>query len=125
MSKKIVLSLLFVIFAAAMYAQKEVTVKINYGEGKTAESVKVEWHKGMTAMDALQKCATIETYPAKGYVFVSSINGIRNVLGDNAWYYKVNGSGPGKTSFRLIIKSGDTIEWNYTKDVCSQKVDKK
>lgn len=125
MSKKSVILILFAIISIGVYAQKEVTVKIDYGQNKPVETVRVEWHEGMTAMDALQKCATIETYPAKGYVFVSSINGIRNVLGDNAWYYKVNGTSPGKTSFRLIIKSGDTIEWNYTKDVCSPKVDKR
>ena len=131
--KKIVFSFLLIsIFAIGSQAQmqtqeqtKFVTVELDYGGIKTNESMQVKWYKGMTAMTALQKCATIESYPVKEYIFVTTINGVRTNKGIKAWYYTVNGESIHKLAFRYYAKPNDTIRWIYKEDVCSGKIDNK
>jgi hypothetical protein len=40
-----------------------------------------------------------------------------------AWYYTINGKPVGKVAYSQLVSAGDTYSWNYTKDVCSGKVD--
>lgn len=99
--------------------EQNVTVELDFGGTKPNETVQAKWFEGMTALTALQSCATIESYPVKEYIFVTTINGIKTDKGVMAWYYEVNGESTGKLAFRYIVKPGDTIRWIYKKDVCS------
>jgi hypothetical protein len=101
---------------------KFVTVEINYGDQKTAETIQVECLEPMTALEALQHAADVKTHPVAQYVFVVSINGIEGIRGNMAWYYTVNGKKP-KLAISQLVKAGDTISWRYVKDVCSATVD--
>lgn len=100
-----------------------VTVVIDYGGGKHTDNVEVAWSNDMTALEALARAAEIKTHPVGSFVFVTSINGIEGKRGDMAWYYKINGKSPGKLAINRKISKGDVIQWRYTKDVCSPKVD--
>jgi hypothetical protein len=118
------LFLLFISTAGFATKGKYVTVAINYGDQKAAETVQVVCEGKMTAMEALQHAADVKTHPVNEYVFVTSINGVAGVRGEMAWYYTVNGNKP-KLAIRQLVKAGDTISWRYVKDVCSCTVDKK
>jgi len=102
----------------------KVTVEINYGEQKPAETIQVECSGEMTALEALQHAANVQTHPVNEFVFVVGINGVEGVRGEMAWYYTVNGEKP-TLAIRQQVKAGDTISWRYVKDVCSCTVDKK
>ncbi|WP_372776125.1 DUF4430 domain-containing protein [Mangrovibacterium sp.] len=117
---------LFVLISLSAFAGKAkfVTVEINYGEQKAAETIQVEWTGNMTAMEALQHAADVKTHPVNAYVFVTSINEVTGVRGETAWYYTVNGNKP-TLAILQTVKAGDTISWRYVKDVCSCTVDKK
>ena len=124
--KKIILVLFsLVIFVPSIFSQQKVTVTLDYGKEKKAETYQVNWYEGMTVLTALQKCATISTYPVKDYIFVTTINKVANIRGQKAWYYKVNNEHTGKLAYLLTVKPNDTIQWIYKKDVCSAIVDKK
>lgn len=103
---------------------KFVTVEINYGELKAAETILVECPETMTALEALQHAANVQTHPVANFVFVVGINGVEGIRGDMAWYYTVNGEKP-TLAINQTVKPGDTISWRYVKDVCSCTVDKK
>ena len=126
MKKSVITLFITSLFAIGLQAQtKKVTVEIDFGGAKPNETHQVEWFDGITAMGALQSCATIESYPVKNYIFVTTINGVKTERGAKAWYYQVNGESTGKIAFRYTVNSGDTITWIYKKDVCSGTVDKK
>lgn len=107
-------------FALSIHAQQQkVTVEIDYGGRQSDETHQINWFEGMTALTALQRCATIESYPVKEYIFVTTINGIKTERTLMAWYYTVNEQSTGKLAFRYEVKPGDTVRWIYKKDVCS------
>ena len=113
---------LFLGFSAMAGKAGFVTVEINYGKQKVAETIQVECPNTMTALEALQHAADVKTHPVNEYVFVTGINGIEGIRGDMAWYYTVNGEKP-KLAIQQTVKSGDTVSWRYVKDVCSCTVD--
>ncbi len=117
--------ILFVLMGVSAMAGKAkfVTVEINYGEQKAAETIQVECFDSMTALEALMHAADIKTHPVGQHVFVTSIGGVEGVRGDKAWYYKINGEGSKKLAISQPVKAGDTISWRYVKDVCSCTVD--
>lgn len=102
-------------------AQNTITVKLNYGDEKPAETFQVNWNEGMTALLAVQSCANVATHPVKEYIFVHTINDVSTIIGEKAWYYTVNNESTRTIAFRYFLKPGDTIEWIYKKDVCSGK----
>lgn len=121
MTQKLTSLLICIVFALSAYAQEQkVTVEIDYGSAKPNEVHQVEWHEGITAMTALQHCATIESYPVNEYIFVTTINGIKTEKTVKAWYYTVNAKSTGKLAFRYDLKPGDTVKWIYKTDVCSK-----
>lgn len=102
------------------YAQSRVVVEVDFGTERAKESHNVKWCEGMTALVALQQCATIATHPVGDeYIFVTSIEGVQAKPKTTAWYYKVNGISPRKLAVRNVISPSDTITWIYKTDVCS------
>ena len=124
MKKNLTLLFLAAIFALNAQAQK-ITVEIDFGGEKSNETHQVEWFDGITAMGALQSCATIESYRAKTYIFVSTINGVKTERERRAWYYEVNGESTGRIAFRYTLKPDDVVRWIYKIDVCSPKTEEK
>lgn len=115
---------LFMCFSTFAEKGKTVTIEINYGEQKVAETIEVACDGKMTALEALQHAADVKTHPVNQYIFVIAIDGVEATRGDMAWYYTVNGETP-KLAYQQPVKAGDTISWRYVKDVCSCTVDKK
>ncbi len=100
----------------------DITVEINYGAHKEKQKT-IAWKPEITALEALQYAATIETHPVSNFVFVTSIDNVKGERGVTAWYYKINGKSPDKLAINTILNPGDTITWIYKKDVCSASVD--
>lgn len=101
----------------------EVTIVIDFGKEKDAQVVKLNWHSEMTALEALQSVAAVETHPVGKYIIVTAINGTKGIRGEKAWYYTVNDKPTNKVAFSLKVNKGDTIRWIYKEDVCSKTVD--
>lgn len=97
-----------------------ITVEIDYGNS-TKTSKNIEWKEQLTALEALQYAAIVETHPVGKYVFVSAIDSLSGVPNKNVWYYKINGVSAKKLAINTIINAGDTITWIYVTDVCSHK----
>ena len=125
MKRKLQLLALTLLLPLAVFAQGKVTVVIDYGDVKPTETMTVEWTEGMTALVALQSCADVETHPIEKYIFVESINDVKQFRGIKAWYYTVNNEQTGTLAVRKVIKPGDTVTWLYKTDVCSATVDNK
>lgn len=115
---------LLLILSLSGFSDKEefITVEINYGKIKAAETITVEYVDSMTALEALQHAAEVKTHPVAKLVFVVSINGVEGIRGDKAWYYTLNGKEP-KLAITQEVNAGDTISWRFVKDVCSSTVD--
>lgn len=105
--------------ASAQAQNDRVTVEISFDANETFNTYEVAWEEGMTAMTALQHCATIVTTPVKDYIFVSDIDGTKNIPYEKAWYYQVNGQSTRLLAYRQAIQKGDKIRWIYKTDVCS------
>jgi len=71
----------------------------------------VKLDDGSTAMDALQRVATVET---KGG-FVEAINGVRSQYpGTNKdWFYYVNEVSPNKGAAAYVLHDGDVVHWDF------------
>jgi hypothetical protein len=103
--------------------KKDVVIVINYGKERAPKQFSMEWSNNLTALDALQSVIPVETHPVGKYIIVTSIDGVKGERGVMAWYYTINGKSVGKVAYSQLVSVGDTIQWNYTKDVCSGKVD--
>ncbi len=127
--KHIFISFLFVFIISGISAKeiqqkdKKVTVEISFGESKPVKTVTIDCQKKLTALEALQLAADVETHPVGNHVFVIAIDDVVSTRGEMAWYYRINGEEPVKLAINQSVKAGDTISWRYVKDVCSATVD--
>ncbi len=96
---------------------------VDYGNSKEKVEKDIVSHRQLTALEALQYAAVVETHPVGKHVFVSAIDSVKTIRGVNAWYYMVNGESQGVLAINNKINNGDTIRWMYKKDVCSHTVD--
>lgn len=103
--------------------KKDVVIVINYGKGREPKQFSLEWNDKLTALGALQSVISVETHPVGKYIIVTAIDGVKGERGVMAWYYTINGKPVGKVAYSQLVSAGDTIQWNYTMDVCSGKVD--
>ena len=102
----------------------KITVSIDYGSARSGRDTLITSDRQLTALEALQYAAKVETHPVGHYVFITSIDGVEGQRGVMGWYYEVNGQ-PSKTlAINNTLKNGDILCWIYKKDVCSIKVDK-
>ena len=99
------------------------TIEIDYGVGNQ-RTISTEWEDGLTALEALQHVATVETHPVGQYVFVATIDSVKGVCGYKVWYYTINGEPAKKLAINKIVSPADTISWIYKTDVCSGKTEK-
>ncbi len=100
------------------------TVEIDYGKTRPSRKVETKWKKGVTALEALETVAKVETYQVGKYTFVTSIDDVKGQPGVMAWYYKVNGQSAKKLAADNVIESDDRIAWSYQTDTCSNRVKK-
>jgi len=126
--KLLKISLILLLFVACKYQgsqdiNSEISVVVNFGKEKGQQTIPVKWKQDMTALEALQYTYKTETHPVGKYVFVTSIDSVKGKRGAMAWYYTVNGEPTNTLAINYTLNYGDTLTWNYTKDVCSQKVD--
>ncbi|MFN3531364.1 MAG: DUF4430 domain-containing protein [Candidatus Brocadia sp.] len=115
---------IFVIFAflpAAYGASQGITVEINYGGVQQNREVEITWKQGITALEALQSVAKIETWKAGEHLLVTSIDGVEGKKGDKAWYYDINGKRATSFANKCILNEDDHMRWTYTRDVCSSR----
>ena len=73
----------------------------------------VKLDDGSTAMDALQRVATVETKYVGG--FVEAINDVRSQYpGTNKdWFYYVNEVSPNVGAAAYILHDGDVVHWDF------------
>ena len=88
---------------------------------KKSRKEEIVWKQCITALEALQSVAKIETKQAGEFIFVNSIDGVEGKKGDKAWYSDVNGKRATSFAYKCILNEGDRMRWEYTKDVCSPK----
>ncbi len=101
----------------------DVIVKI--AVGSSVGEFTTSWRENLTALEALQYVANVNTHPVAGkYVFVTKIDSVESERGKNAWYYTINGNKATKLAVNQMVEPGDTIQWNFKADVCSKTVDK-
>jgi hypothetical protein len=73
----------------------------------------VKLDDGSTAMDALQRVATVETKYGGG--FVEAIEGVRSQYpGTNKdWFYYINEVSPNVGAAACILHDGDVVYWDF------------
>jgi hypothetical protein len=128
MMKKI--SIIFGIFALFLFSKctmekqdtknMSLTIEIDYGSNNQ-RTISTAWEEGLTALEALQYIAEVKTHPVDKYVFVTEIDSVENILGEEVWYYTINGKSAIKLAINKIVSPGDTMSWIYKTDVCSGK----
>lgn len=101
----------------------QVTLEMSVDGNPLSDKHVVTGNKGMTALTALQNVAEVKTRPVSSYVIVSQVDTFKNIRGDMAWYYEVNGESANILSINNKLQDGDHVEWIYKEDVCSPKVD--
>jgi len=102
---------------------ESVNVGIDYGNARQSRGAETQWREGVTALEVLQSIAQVETHQVGNYVIVTSIDGVKGIRGDMAWYYEINGKHADKLAYERVLHKGDSTKWNYKQDVCSSKVD--
>ena len=112
---------IFVLLPAAYGASQNITIEIDYGGLQQSRKVEIKWKQGITALEALQSVAQIETKQIGEFILVTSIDSIKGQSGTNAWYYNINGKHATSFANKCILNEGDRMRWEYTKDVCSPK----
>jgi len=112
---------IFVLLPTAYGASQNITVEIDYGGLQQSRKVEITWKQGITALEALQSVAKIETKQAGEFILVNSIDGVEGQSGAKAWYYDINGKRATSFANKCILNEGDRMRWEYTKDVCSPK----
>ncbi|MCY1720116.1 DUF4430 domain-containing protein [Prolixibacteraceae bacterium Z1-6] len=114
--------LAFVAFNAEAKEPQKVTVEIKYDENNSSLlKIETDWREGLSALEALQFVAKVNTHPVGSYVFVSAINNVEGVPNKSVWYYTVNGEPAKKIAINQPLKKGDVVTWIYKQDVCSAK----
>ncbi|MBU2540210.1 DUF4430 domain-containing protein [Patescibacteria group bacterium] len=98
---------------------KEAVLVIDYGEENPKTSV-AEFKEGMTAFDLLEEEAK-KLYLAlktKNYdigIFIEAIGDKENGQDGKYWLYYINGEMPMISADKMIIKSGDKVEFKFEK----------
>jgi hypothetical protein len=112
------------VLCAVACAGESVNVRIDYGSAHQSREAEAQWKEGITALEALQSVAQVETHQADDYVFVTSIDGVKGMRGGMAWYYEINGKRADRLAYERVLNKDESTRWIYTRDVCSPKVDK-
>ena len=112
---------IFVLLPAAYGASQNIAVEIDYGGLQQSRKVEITWKQGITALEALQSVAKIETKQAGEFILVTSIDGVEGQSGAKAWYYDINGKRATSFANKCILNEDDHVRWTYTKDVCSPR----
>ncbi len=127
MNRVLILSILIFTFVSTKILSGQtinITVEIDFGNGKEIISKEVSKEQNITALETLQLAATVETHVVGSYVFVTGINNIKANYGKTAWYYKVNGKSAKTLAINNKLKDGDVVRWILKEDVCSKTVKK-
>lgn len=111
--------IVFVLLPATYGASQHVTVEIDYGGLQQSRKVEIPWKQGITALEALQSVAKVETQKQEEHFLVISIDTIVMKTGNRAWYYNINGKRATSFANQCILSAGDSMRWEYTKDVCT------
>lgn len=111
--------IVFVFLPATYGASQQVTVEIDYGGLQQSRKVEIPWKQGITALEALQSVAKIKTQKHGEHFLVLSIDNTVMEIGNRAWYYNINGKRATSFVNRCILSEGDSMRWEYTKDVCT------
>lgn len=102
--------------------EKQVTVEIHYGNIKPSRIVTAPLIKGQTVLALLEAMADVETYTLEPYILVTSIDGVKGIRGDMAWYYKIDGIYADQLASTKTLEDEAHIVWLYQTDTCSDSV---
>lgn len=121
LNKLIGIVIFFAFLSTALCADKHVTIEIDYGGLHQNQKAEVTWKQGITALEILQSVAKVKTQQNAEHVMVTSIDNVEGQVGDKVWYYDINGKRATSFANKCILKEGDYMKWEHTKDVCSPK----
>lgn len=102
--------------------EKKVTVEIHYGEAQSSRMVTAPLIEGQTVLALLETVADVETYTVEPYILVTSIDGVKGVRGEMAWYYKIDGIYADQLASTKTLEDETHIEWLYQTDTCSDSI---
>jgi hypothetical protein len=108
-------------FAQQPKGDFKVTVKLDYGSVRASRDTVITSNRSLTALEALQYAAKVETNHVAQYVFITAVDDVKGIIGVLAWYYEINGQPATTLAINTQLKNGDIIRWIYKKDVCSGK----
>ncbi len=111
--KKIYLFLVTHFFCYELVAANMVTLTIDYGNGQPVQMTEVEFEPGMSALALLQRSAKIKTKEVSGYIFVTSINGVKSHSKTMGWFYEIDGIAAKKTASENILNDLKTMKWEF------------
>jgi len=115
------------LFSSCMITNKDAEISVtvqSYGMQKALRDTVITVSAGITALEALQYVANVETYPKGKHVFVKSVDSVEGVRGVMAWYYEVNHQSTKRLAINQPLQNGDVLTWIYRTDVCSCTVDR-
>jgi len=110
---------IFVLLPAAYGASQNITVEIDYGGLQQSRKVEIAWKQDITALEALQSVAKIETKQIGEFILVNSIDSVEGQSGARVWYYDINDKRATSFANKRILNEEDHMRWTYTEDVCS------
>lgn len=111
----------FAFLSTALCADKHVTIEIDYEGLHQNQKAEVTWKQGITALEILQSVAKVKTQQKDEHYMVTSIDNVEGQIDGKVWYYDINGKRATSFANKCILKEGDHMKWEYTKDVCSPK----
>jgi hypothetical protein len=102
---------------ATAEAANQVTLVIDFGDGRLQQHDNIRWHKGMTIQDIFRSQPNMKLIQrgAGQSAFLTAIDGVANEGADGRnWTYAVNGK-LGDRSFAIYeLQPGDRVLWSFT-----------
>ncbi len=94
----------------------EVSIRLDFGDGRQLDFSAVPWRRGMTIADLLHEIHGISIVQ-KGTgkaAFLVGINGIENEGADGKnWLYEVNGQSGDRSFADYELRPGDRVLWTF------------
>lgn len=102
--------------ALATNASEQVSLSLDFGDGRQQEFSSLPWRSGMTIADLLHEVPNV-SISEKGtgnVAFLTGINGIENQGADGKnWIYEVDGQSGDRSFADYELHAGDRVLWRF------------
>lgn len=93
--------------------KKGISVSVDYGVTHPYLFTTIAWTEGLTALQAIQKVAEVQTSGEGKNEAVESINGVVKKPGSMDWVFDVNDVPTGNPPGSSLLQPGDVLRWIY------------